>query len=91
MVDGVALRSSQVMYQDTSKDEIYVSAKSIFGGNVRRVRKSQNLSQEELGLKINADQAYISRIEASVLNPTIESIAEIAAALNVSIEELFRD
>lgn len=90
MVDGSALRSSQVMYQDTSKDEIYSAAKSIVGGNVKRIRKSQNLSQEELGLKINADQAYISRIESGALNPTIESLAEISDALNVPMEDLFR-
>jgi len=90
MDDGSTLRPSQVMYQDTSKDRIYDAAKSLFGSNVKRVRKSQNLSQEELGLKINADQAYISRIEAGVLNPTIETIADIAEALNIDIVDLFQ-
>ncbi|MEP1230774.1 MAG: helix-turn-helix transcriptional regulator [Litorimonas sp.] len=89
MDDGSTLRPSQVMYRDTPKDGIYSAAKSTFGGHVKRVRKSKKLSQEELGLKINADQAYISRIEAGSLNPTIESIAEIAQALNVKISELF--
>ena len=90
MDDGSTLRPSQVMYQDTSNDKIYAAAKSTFGGNVRRIRKSKDLSQEDLGLKINADQAYISRIEAGSLNPTIESIAEIAQALDVAIAELFK-
>ena len=80
MDDGSTLRPSQVMYQDTSNDALYAAAKSTFGGNVRRVRKLQKLSQEELGLKINVDQAYISRVESGTLNPTIESIAEIAQA-----------
>lgn len=89
MDDGAALRPSQAMYNNTSNDRIYASAKSIFGGNVKRVRRLNKLSQEELGLKINADQAYISRIESGTLNPTIESLAEIAHALNISLAELF--
>ena len=91
MDDGSTLRPSQVMYQDTSKDSIYDAAKSTFGKNVKRVRRLRELSQEDLGLKINADQAYISRIESGSLNPTIESIAEIAQALNIPFLELFRD
>ena len=90
MDDGLALLPSQVMYQDTSNDEVYAAAKTLFGRNVRRVRKLRNLSQEELGLRISADQAYISRIEAGSLNPTIESIAEIGNALNVQVSELFK-
>jgi len=78
------------MYQDTSKEKIYEAAKAMLGGNVKRVRKAQQLSQEELGLRINADQAYISRIEAGTLNPTLESIAEIAVSLKVPISELLK-
>ena len=69
---------------------MHQAAKERFGGKVRRVRKSQSLSQEALALKIDADQAYISRIEAGRLNPTLESIAEMAHAFQVPISELFK-
>ena len=91
MDDYLAYGPSQAMYQDTSKSDVYAAAKTLFGENVKRVRKQSGMSQEALALKIDADQAYISRIEAGQLNPTIESIAEIAQALNVKISELFQN
>ena len=45
-------------------------------------------SQEELGLRINADQAYISRLERGLFNPTLESMADIANALELDIHKL---
>jgi transcriptional regulator with XRE-family HTH domain len=56
---------------------------------VKALRRVRGLSQEELGLRINADQAYISRIEAGRQNPTLESLAELAQALDAPIDSLF--
>jgi DNA-binding XRE family transcriptional regulator len=64
-------------------------AKTLFGKNVRLHRHAIKLSQEALALKIGADQAYISRIEAGKLNPTLETIAEIAKALDIDIKQVF--
>ena len=89
MDDCVFLRPSQPMYQDTSKERLYAAAKTQMGANVKRLRKVHGLSQEELGLRIEADQAYISRIESGHLNLTVESIAELAAALETQISKLF--
>jgi len=52
-------------------------------------REFLSLSQEELGLRINADQAYISRLERGLLNPTLESLVEISEALDVQVQNLF--
>lgn len=82
------LRPSQVMYPDTSKEDVHERAKTRLAANVKRLRTDQKLSQEDLGLRVDADQAYISRIEAARLNPTIESIAEIAHALDVPVAKL---
>jgi len=89
MDDCVTLRPSQAMYQNTSKLSVHKAAKAEFGRNVKRVRRDAGFSQEALALKIDADQAYISRIEAGRLNPTLESISEIANALKVPISKLF--
>ena len=91
MDDCLACRPSQGMYQNTSKTGVYKTAKALFGRNVKQVRKQLGMSQEALALKIDSDQAYISRIEGGQLNPTIETIAEIADALEVGIGELFRN
>ena len=47
------------------------------------------MSQEELAMRIGADQAYVSRIEAGQMNVTLETAAQIAAALGIDIAELF--
>lgn len=60
-----------------------------FGSNVRDLRRKANISQEELALRLNADQAYVSRIEAGQMNVTLETIDEISKALNVSAKEFF--
>jgi len=60
-------------------------AQRLLGKNIRARREELALSQEELGHKINADQAYISRIERGLFNPTLESIVEISCALNFSL------
>lgn len=63
--------------------------KKKFGSNVRDLRRKANISQEELALRLNADQAYVSRIEAGQMNVTLETIDEISKALNVSAKEFF--
>lgn len=63
--------------------------KKKFGSNLRDLRKSANISQEELALRLNADQAYVSRIEAGQMNVTLETIEEISKALNVPAKEFF--
>ncbi len=90
MVDRFWLRPSQPMYSDTSKEAAHAQAKDRLAKNVRRLRKDRGLSQEALGLRLDSDQAYIGRIEGALLNPTLESVAEIAHALGVEVPELFR-
>ena len=63
--------------------------KKKFSSNVRDLRRKVNISQEELALRLNADQAYVSRIEAGQMNVTLETIDEISKALNVSAKEFF--
>jgi len=79
--------------KSNTKDEDYsnsfAAVKGVLGDNLKTYRKQAELSQEELGHKIDADQAYISRLEAGHLNPTLESISELASALGVTVENLF--
>jgi transcriptional regulator with XRE-family HTH domain len=56
----------------------------VFGKNVRRFRTQAQLSQEELGARLDADQAYVSRLEAGQVNVTIDTLAAVAKALSVS-------
>jgi len=78
------------MYNNTSRDTLHKQAKSTLARNIKRLRAELALSQEELGLRIQADQAYISRIESGHLNPTLESLSELAHALETKLQEFFR-
>lgn len=64
--------------------------KKRFGLAVREHRRLLNVSQEELAMRINADQAYVSRIEAGQMNVTLETVEQIAAALQADAEDLLK-
>lgn len=55
--------------------------KERFGKSVRELRQAKGISQEELAMRIGADQAYVSRIEAGQMNVTLETLEQIAMAL----------
>ncbi len=53
---------------------------------VIKLRKSQNLSQEELALRIKDKQSNIARLENGNANPSIEKLTKIAEGLNAELE-----
>lgn len=46
-------------------------------------------SQETLAFEAHVDRTYISSIERGLANPSIETLANICYALNVTLAELF--
>lgn len=60
-----------------------------FGHNVRKYRKLTGLSQEQFALQYDIDRTYVSGIERGKRNPTVVIVAKLAAALNVSVADLF--
>jgi transcriptional regulator with XRE-family HTH domain len=60
-----------------------------FGAAVRARRAGLGISQEELALRIDADQAYVSRVEAGAVNVTLETVQQLADALETDPGELF--
>ena len=60
-----------------------------FGSAVRARRTLLGISQEELALRIDADQAYVSRIEAGAMNVTLETAQQVAEALETDLSTLF--
>ena len=63
--------------------------KKRFGLAVRNRRSALGISQEELAMRIGADQAYVSRIETGQMNVTLDTAEQIAAALGSEIDVLF--
>lgn len=66
-----------------------MDVKRRFGSAVRTRRVALCISQEELALRIDADQAYVSRIEAGAMNVTLETAQQVADALETDVAALF--
>lgn len=61
------------------------------GQRIRQLRKSKGYSQERLAEMCGVHRTYLGGIERGERNPSLENIAKIAIALDVTICELFRD
>jgi transcriptional regulator with XRE-family HTH domain len=60
----------------------------LVGENVRQIRLSAGLSQEELAERMGVDRAYVSGLELGQRNPTIVTLWHTAEALKVPIARL---
>lgn len=65
--------------------------KVIFGNNVKKYRKEQGLSQEELASLCNLHRTYISDIERKKRNISLNNVQKIANALNIDAYYLLID
>ena len=65
--------------------------KKRFGENVRAKRQAAGLSQEDLAHRIDADQAYVSRIESGQMNVTLETAQQIAGAIGAPLADLLQE
>jgi len=59
------------------------------GANVRRLRLSHGLTQEQLAERAAIEPRYVHSIEAARANPTVRTLVRIAAALEVLPATLF--
>ncbi|MGE0932151.1 helix-turn-helix domain-containing protein [Peijinzhouia sedimentorum] len=62
-----------------------------FGQRVRELRKEKKFSQEELSFNANLHRTYIGMIERGEKNLTLVNIEKIAKALDISVEEIFKN
>ena len=75
--------------KNTGKNKYYSIYKTL-GNNIRKGRKSLKISQEELAFRISSARNYIGCIERAEKAPSLAMIFEIASALNMEIEDLFK-
>jgi transcriptional regulator with XRE-family HTH domain len=62
--------------------------RDIFARNLVWLRNERNFSQEELGFRSGLHRSTIQNLENRKHSPTLKNIAKLAAALEVTIEEL---
>lgn len=57
---------------------------------IREIRKSRDISQERLALKVDLNRAYIGYIERGERKPSVDTLEKIAKGLGVKLFELFK-
>ena len=60
----------------------------ILGNNIRSIRESKKISQEELAFMISSSRNYIGCIERAEKYPSLAIILDIAKALDVKVQDL---
>lgn len=60
------------------------------GKNLKRIRTAKGISQGEIGRILGVDKGFVSNIENGKTNPTLATIAKLAKAIGVSIEDLIK-
>lgn len=63
--------------------------KKLLGERIKRLRKSRNLTQEQLAEMIEIAPRNLSRIEVGESFVTAETLEKLIHALNITAEELF--
>jgi transcriptional regulator with XRE-family HTH domain len=66
------------------------SALKEFGSNLKKIRKRKGLSLRALSYECSIDFSDIGKIERGEINVTLLTIVQLAKALSVPTEELFR-
>ena len=59
------------------------------GKQVRSLRKDNNLSQRELGLRSDLEKSVIQRLERGAVNSTLKTLIKVANALDIEFKDLF--
>ena len=58
------------------------------GMNIRKTRKTKNITQEKLSEYVGISPVFMSQIENASRKPSLETVVNIANSLNVTIDEL---
>lgn len=67
-----------------------MSLVDLLGRNVRRIRNSLDLSQEEVAFAARMKRSYLSGIELGRRKPSVDALERLAAALGVDPRDLLR-
>jgi transcriptional regulator with XRE-family HTH domain len=64
--------------------------KETFARNLKAIRRARGLSQEELAHRAGIDRTYISALERSVYNASIDVVDRLAKELGVEAPDLLK-
>lgn len=65
---------------------------NLIGKKIKKLRKKNNLTQEKLAIKAGIPYTTLTKIESGVIKkPAVQTIIKIAKALNIKVEDLFKE
>ncbi|KAB0681326.1 helix-turn-helix domain-containing protein [Aureimonas leprariae] len=67
-----------------------MNGRELLAWNLRKLRVERGLAQDKLAADAGVDRAYVGNIERQVVNPTIDLVDRLCAALAVDFADLFR-
>lgn len=59
------------------------------GNTIRHFRKKQEMTQEDLSIRVGVTTKYIQYIESAKRIPSLKLLYKIARVLNVKVKDLF--
>ena len=68
-----------------------IKLQKILANNVRRERKKQNISQEDLADICDLHRTYIGAIERAERNVTLSTLEALSNGLKISVEKLLQE
>lgn len=72
-------------------DRQFTHIRSVLARNVRSRRKELALSQEQLAFEADIDRTYVSQIERSTINPSLQVLCKVASALKLEVVSLLAE
>lgn len=67
-----------------------LSESATLGLNLKKIRTKKGISQGDIARELEVSRGFISTIENGKTNPTLATIAKLAKAVGVSVDELFK-
>ena len=67
-----------------------MQGRELVGRNMKRIRVSKGVSQEQLAFDANVDRSYLGGIERCDENPSVDTLDKIAAILGIALADLFQ-
>ena len=90
-VGAPAKRETTLLTGSSAPKEAAPTLESEIGAEVRRLRKSFDLTVSELGVASGISTGMLSKIENGSISPSLSTLSALAKALNVPIAGLFRE
>jgi transcriptional regulator with XRE-family HTH domain len=86
-----AAKEPRLLTGSSAPKEASPTLESEIGAEVRKLRKSLDLTVSELGVASGISAGMLSKIENGSISPSLSTLSSLAKALNVPITGLFRE